>query len=325
MNRVVIGDHVSESGLFLAPMAGFTDSIFRRLCRSYGADYAVSEMVSAAAIHYGDKKTATLAHLPEGDTPTAIQIFGHDPDFMAEAAGKIARGEIGADFCDPPAAIDVNMGCPVKKIAGNGDGSALMRSPELCGRIVLAVRRELEPLGVPVTVKIRLGFDRENAPEVARVCAEAGAAAIYVHGRTRDQMYSGEASLEGIARVREAVDHRIPVIGNGDVTDRESAERMLAVTGCDGIMIGRGALSDPWIFSAIKDAGFVPPDETERRRVAMELMERICEKMGEDAGVCAGRCRVGYLISGIRDATFIRRAINCAHTLEEVRQALYPV
>lgn len=322
MKRVVIGNHASESGVFLAPMAGFTDRIYRELCRKWGADYAISEMISAAAVHYGDKKTATLAYLPEGDAPTAIQIFGHSPEFMAEAAGKIVRGEAGAESAVPPAAIDINMGCPVKKIAGSGDGSALMKSPELCARIVDAVVREIGSLGVPVTVKIRLGFDKINAPEVARACADAGAAAIYVHGRTREQMYSGEASLDGIARVREAVDPRIPVIGNGDVASRADAERMMSVTGCDGVMVGRAALSDPWVFRAIADPDFVPPDETVRRETAMYLIEKICESMGEEAGIRAGRCRAGYLIAGIRDAASIRRTINSARTLEEVRAAV---
>lgn len=324
MKKVVIGSAVCESGVFLAPMAGFTDRIYRELCRKWGADYAVSEMISAAAIHYGDKKTATLAYLPDDDTPTALQIFGHSPEFMAEAAGKLVRGEAGADPGARPAAIDINMGCPVRKIAGSGDGSALMKTPELCARIVEAVAKELDGTGVPVTVKIRLGFDSSslNAPEVARECVSAGAAAVYVHGRTREQMYSGKASLDGIARVREAIDPRIPVIGNGDVASREDAERMMRETGCDGVMVGRAALSDPWVFRTIADPEFVEPDEDERRRTAMYLLTKLCELQGEEAGIRAGRCRVGYLIAGIRGATSMRREINRAVTLEEVRRVL---
>lgn len=321
MKKVKIGNRTCESGVFLAPMAGFTDRIFRDICRSWGADYTVSEMISAAAIHYGDKKTAALAYLPEGDTPTAIQIFGHSPEFMAEAAGKLVRGELtdGGERC---AAIDINMGCPVKKIVGGGDGSALMKSPELCARIVDAVASEVTPLGVPVTVKLRLGFEEVNAPEVAGACVSAGAAAVFVHGRTRSQMYAGKASLDGIARVREAVDPAVPVIGNGDITCREDAVRMMEETGCDGVMIGRAALSDPWIFRAIADPDFVPPDEAQRRATALYLIERLCGLYGEEQGICAGRCRAGYLIAGVRGAAAVRRAINSARTLGEVRTAL---
>ena len=306
---------------FLAPMAGYTDAPFRALCREFYPVYAVTEMISAAAIHYKDKKTADLARLSPDDAPTAVQIFGHYPSFIAEAAEKIASGELcGAT----PAAIDINMGCPVKKITSSGDGSALMRDPPLCASLVEAAVKAAEPFGVPVTVKIRLGFDREhqNAPEVARAVAAAGASAICVHGRTREQMYSGEASLDGIARVREAVDPAIPVYGNGDVASREDALRMIARCGVDGVAVGRAALSAPWVFAAIADAGFVPPDEDERKRIALRLVSAVCGTHGESAGVIACRARLGYMLAGMRDAASMRRSLNEAATLDDVRRVL---
>ena len=306
---------------FLAPMAGYTDAPFRALCREFAPVYAVTEMISAAAIHYKDRKTASLARLLPGDGPTAVQIFGHDASFIAEAAEKIASGELCGTV---PAAIDINMGCPVKKIVSSGDGSALMRDPALCAAIVEAAVRAAEPYRVPVTVKIRLGFDREhqNAPEVARAVAAAGASAICVHGRTREQMYSGEASLDGIARVREAVAPEVPVYGNGDVTCRADAERMIAQCGVDGVAVGRAALSAPWVFAAIADGNFTPPDEDERKRIALRLVRSVCETHGERAGVVACRARLGYLVAGMSGATSMRRSLNEAGTLAEVEAIL---
>lgn len=303
----------------LAPMAGFTDRAFRMLCREFCDTFAVTEMVSAAAIHYKDKKTATLAHLEADDVPTAVQIFGHSPDFIAEAAEKIASGEL---CTRRPAAIDINMGCPVKKIVSGGDGSALMRDPSLCGEIVRAAVRAAEPYGVPVTVKMRVGFDRPNAPEVARTVVEAGASMVCIHGRTRDQMYSGRASLDEIARVREAVAPEIPVIGNGDVASREDALRMIAGCGVDGVMIGRAALAKPWIFAELADPDFVPPDEEERKKIALRLVRALCTGRDESAAVSASRARLGYLLAGMRDATAMRRELNHAVTVADVERIL---
>ena len=174
MKDVIIGSAVARNGLFLAPMAGFTDAPFRALCRLYGATYTVSEMISAAAMHFGDRKTASLARLPDGDTPTALQIFGHSPEFMAEASSSLLSGDYpGCEYAQKPCAIDINMGCPVKKIVSSGDGSALMRSPELCAEITEAVCRSADRFSIPVTVKIRLGFNEINAPEVALACVRA--------------------------------------------------------------------------------------------------------------------------------------------------------
>lgn len=306
---------------FLAPMAGYTDAPFRALCREFYPVYAVTEMISAAAIHYKDKKTASLARIDPGDAPTAVQIFGHDVGFIAEAAAKIASGELCAGT---PAAIDINMGCPVKKIVSSGDGSALMRDPALCAALVEAAVNAAAPFGVPVTVKLRLGFDKEhkNAPEVARAVASAGASAICVHGRTRDQMYSGEASLEGIAAVREAVDPAVPVYGNGDVTSRADAVRMIEKCGVDGVAVGRGALSAPWIFAAIADGDFVPPSEAERKRIALRLVRAVCETHCEPAGVVACRSRLGYMLSGMREAASMRRELNAAQSVADVERIL---
>lgn len=323
LRDVKIGEYTAKGGLFLAPMAGFTDIAFRKLCREYGATYGVSEMVSAAAVHFKDRKTGSLARLPEDDTPTSVQIFGHSPEIMAEAAYRLATGDYaGCETKRLPAAIDINMGCPVRKIVTSGDGSVLMKTPKLCAEITKAVSTALSNTNIPVTVKMRLGFtaDTQNAPEIARMCAEAGAAAIFVHGRTREMMYSGSVMAEGIARVREAVPPHIPVIANGDVTSRESAEYLLRQTGCDGIMIGRGALSSPWIFSQITEENFVLPDENEKKAVALHLIEETVKLYGESAGVPMSRCRAGHILSGIRGAASMRRELNTASTLDEVMQ-----
>lgn len=323
MKDVIIGTAVARNGLFLAPMAGFTDAPFRALCRLYGATYTVSEMISAAAMHFGDRKTASLARLPEGDTPTAIQIFGHSPEFMAEAAFSLLSGDYpGCEYAQKPCAIDINMGCPVKKIVSSGDGSALMRSPELCAEITEAVCRSADRFSIPVTVKIRLGFNEINAPEVALACVRAGAHAVFVHGRTRNQMYSGSASADGIARVREALPPDIPVIANGDVKDRESAESLLHRTGCDGLMIGRGALGAPWIFREITDPDFVPPDDAEKRMIALRLIRDIVAIHGEHVGIPMSRCRAGHFLAGMKGAAAMRSALNSAVTLREAEDIL---
>lgn len=251
--------------------------------------------------------------------PTAVQIFGHTPEFIAEAAERIASGEL---CTRKPAAIDINMGCPVKKIVSGGDGSALMRDPALCGEIVRVAVRAAGPYDVPVTVKIRVGFDRPNAPEVAKRVVEAGASAVCIHGRTRDQMYSGHASLDEIARVRDALPPEIPVIGNGDIASREDARRMISVCGVDGVMIGRAALSRPWIFAELADGSFVPPDEDGRKQIALRLVRALCEGQDERCAVTASRARLGYLLAGMRDATTMRRELNHASTVADVERIL---
>lgn len=310
--------------LILAPMAGFTDAPFRLLCRHYGADYAVTEMVSAVALVRKDKKTALLARLAEGDSPVAVQIFGHDADIMAEAAYRLAVGDfVGCDYAAKPTAIDVNMGCPVKKIVTTGDGSALMKNPELCGRIVEKAKKALEDTGVKLTVKIRAGFSKDeiNAVDVAKSCADAGVDEIAVHARTRDELYMPGIRPDVIKAVREAVPKNVAVIGNGDITCADDAEKMLRETGCDGLMIGRAALGDPWIFNEIK-AGFsgneyTRPDDNTRLDTALGLVRAIVSEKGEDVGIRESRGRAAHFLKGMRGSAEARARLNAAKTLSE--------
>ncbi len=325
---MLIGDHRFPLGTVLAPMAGFTDASFRLLCRQLGAELTVTEMISAAALCFSDTKTARLARLPHGDSPAAVQLFGHDPDQMRRAAGMIASGEyVGACSTHPPAMIDLNMGCPVKKIVSSGDGSALMRDPALAGRIVRAAAEGAEPFGIPVTVKIRAGWDdsSKNAVAVARIAAENGAAAVTVHGRTRAQMYAPSADWSIIAAVREALPQKIPVIGNGDVVTAEDYFRLRRETGCDGVAIGRAALGDPWVFAAIRAAAageeFSPPTEEERRRTAFALARDVIAAEGEGA-VRECRGRIAHFLRGMRGAAEMRAQIHRAESLAEMREIL---
>ncbi len=307
-------------------MAGFTDAPFRLMCFEGGCDYAVSEMISAKALTYKDKKTADLAELPEGDAPTAIQLFGHEPDTMAAAAKMIADGTFeGCRYVERPAAIDINMGCPVKKISLSGDGSALMKDPELCKRIVFAMKSCVD---IPVTVKIRAGWDKKskNAVEVALACVEGGADGVAVHARTREELYNPGIDMDIIARVRDALPAHIPVIGNGDIKDGESAERMLQMTGCDGLMIGREALGNPWIFNEIKarlrGESYTPPTPEERIAAAIRLVSAVVDLKGEDKGIRESRGRSAHFIRGLRGSAEVRARLNSAKTLEEFKTIL---
>lgn len=308
---------------FLAPMAGFTDAPFRLLCTKLGCRMSVSEMISAKAMVYRDKKTATLAKIAEGEAPVSIQLFGHEADVMAEAACMVAEGSFeGCDFAKPPVAIDINMGCPVKKIYSSGDGSALMRDPELCARLVEGAKK----CGLPVTVKIRAGITAQtkNAVEVAKACADAGAAAVCVHGRTREQMYAPGVDLDIIAAVRDALPESIYVIGNGDVKDLKSAKRMSDYTGCNAVMIGREALGNPWAFAEIASNGenYYPPTTEDRIETAAALIRAVCTEKGEFAGVRESRGRAAHFIKGLRGAAEMRAAINQAETLQEIMDIL---
>ncbi|MBQ2730125.1 MAG: tRNA dihydrouridine synthase DusB [Clostridia bacterium] len=312
--------------LALAPMAGFTDAPFRLMCFEGGADYCVSEMISAKALTYKDKKTALLAYIPKGDAPTSIQLFGHEPSVMAEAAEMIAEGSFeGCTYVEMPSAVDINMGCPVKKIALSGDGSALMKDPSLCADIVYAVKNRIS---LPVTVKIRAGWDEKtkNAVEVAKACADAGADCVAVHARTREQFYNPGIDMQIIARVRDALPPEVKVMGNGDVTDGISAERMYRETGCDGIMIGREALGNPWIFNEIKAyfAGREVLSKTKEERVlaAIQLVEAVVALKGEDKGIREARGRAAHFIRGIRNSAEVRAALNSAKALDEFRAIL---
>ena len=281
-------DCVTLAGrLALAPMAGVTDRAFRQICRAHGAALTVTEMVSTKALCYQDKKTPRLLELAENEYPAAAQIFGHEPETMAEGA-KIARVVSGC------AIIDINMGCPAPKIVNNGDGSALMRDPALAARVIEAVVKAVD---VPVTVKFRKGWDEKsvNCIEFARMAEAAGAAAITVHGRTRAQQYSGAADWDIIREVKQAVS--IPVIANGDVAEPEDAVRILEYTGADMAMIGRGALGDPWIFertNTLLETGVCPPlpPFSERIDTAVRQIELAAEQKGEHVAMLEARRHV---------------------------------
>ena len=304
-------------GALLAPMAGFSDMSFRVLCKSLGCDLTVTEMVSAKGLFYGSQKTAELLETDPAERPVVMQIFGREPEIMADMARRLAER-----YREALLAIDINMGCPSPKITGNGEGSALMREPLLAGHIVETVAKKA---GVPVTVKIRKGYDarHENAAEIARIAEDSGAAAITVHGRTREQMYAGSADYAAIAAVRAAV--KIPVIGNGDVRDGDSALRLLRQTRCDGIMIGRGALGNPFVFSEVRAAlrgeAYTPPTWAERMETAVRHTRMTAANKGE-RGILELRKHIVYYLSGIPGAARLRTRLQNAETAEEMAQIL---
>lgn len=326
-----IGGYTLSHGLFLAPLAGVSDRSFRRVARRFGAEYTVSEMVSAKALCYEQisrrpvtetrVRTAPLAAVLREEAPMAVQLFGAEPDFVAEAARLLESGEYrGACGEIPPAAIDINMGCPMAKIVGNGEGSALLKNPALAAEIV---RATAHAVSLPVTVKIRAGWDAEsiNAVEVAKRLEDAGAAMICVHGRTRAQMYAPSADWGIIRAVKEAVS--VPVVGNGDVFSGEDALRMLRETGCDGVMIARGAQGNPWIFSEVAAAldgrPYTPPTREERLAVALEHAEDIVREKGERIGVAESRKHMAWYLHGLRGAASARNAVMTANTLDDLR------
>lgn len=317
-----IGNNILKHGLMLAPMAGYTDRAMRCVSYACGAEYSTTEMVSAKAVVFGDKKTQNLARIRADEGPVALQIFGSEPGVMAEAAGKLSSGYEAEGYV-PPVAIDINMGCPVNKIFSNGDGSALMKNPSLIYDIVSQVRAAVS---IPVTVKIRSGIDSShiNAVECALAAEEAGASLVCVHGRTRAQLYGGKADREIIKNVKSSL--QIPVIANGDVTDAESALSMLRDTNADGIAIGRAAVGNPYIFaeiaSALKGGSFTPPSLSEKVEMAKRELRLAVEDKGESVAIPEARKKIALYFKGFRGCAALRAGINLAITLDEVERLL---
>ena len=316
-----IGSVLFPHGLFLGPMAGYTDFAMRTVCREMGAEGLVTEMVSAKAVVFGDRKTIPLARVSAEECPCAVQLFGHEPEVLAEAARIVAAG-VGGGVA--PTMIDLNMGCPVHKIVSGGDGSALMRDPALAERIVRAVR---DAVKIPVTVKIRLGWDdaHRNAPEVARAAESGGADAVFVHGRTRTQFYAGTADYRGIGEVVRAVS--LPVIGNGDVRDAEGGARLLRESGCAGIMVGRGAVGNPFLFrtlAALLSGQPLPPPPTaaEKYAVAKRQLTLAAKEKGESVAVLEARKHLGEYLRGIRGGSAARTEIFRAESAGEMLRIL---
>lgn len=313
---LMIGTVKIENAVILGPMAGVTDLAFRRICKSFGVGLLVTEMVSAKALHYKDEKTQSIMQIDPVEHPIAVQIFGSDPDIMGEAA--MILGNHPADI------IDINMGCPAPKIVKNGDGSALMKDPKLAKLVIEEVVKHSKK---PVTVKFRKGWDDSsiNAVEIAKIAEAAGASAITVHGRTRDQFYSGKADYNIIKEVKQAVS--IPVIGNGDVFSIEQAVHLREFTNCDGIMVARGAQGNPWLIAQIVEylsSGVVlaGPTLEERVKIARLHFEGLIETKGEHIAVLEMRKHAAWYLKGIPNSAAVRGHVNQAGSADEMNQLL---
>ena len=318
-NNLKIGNVGLQSPFLLAPLAGITDGPFRRLCSEAGAGLVYSEMVSAKGLWYKDKNTGGLLEILPGEGPVAYQLFGHEPEIMAFAARELDKRD--------NVIFDINMGCPVPKIVKNGEGSALMKNPDLAHDVVAAAVKNTSK---PVTVKIRAGWDADsiNAVEVAHAVSAAGASAIAVHGRTREQYYSGKADWSVIAAVKRAVD--IPVIGNGDVTDGASALRMMEETGCDFVMVARGALGNPWIFRELNAAWRgeplpPPPTKEDKKQMMLRHFNDVLDLKGEYVAVREMRKHVGWYLKGVPGAAAFRGKINQINSAVELRKAIQEI
>lgn len=312
--KLSIGNVTLENNLILAPMAGVTDLPFRLLCKEQGAGLLCTEMVSAKAIHFKNKNTESLMRILPEERPVSLQLFGSDADLMAEIAAQIEER--------PFDILDINMGCPVPKVVNNQEGSALMKNPKLVGEIVSKVSKAIKK---PLTVKIRKGFTEKsvNAVEIAKIVEDAGASAIAVHGRTREQYYAGVADWEIIRQVKEAVS--IPVIGNGDVDSPERAKALVEQTGCDGIMIGRASRENPWIFSRIQtylETGEIPPQPSaeEVREMILRHARLQIEYKGEYIGMREMRKHVAWYTAGMPHSAAVRREVNEVETYEQLER-----
>ena len=311
MKTFKIGNVELNNRYILAPMAGVTDLPYRVLCSRHGAGMVCSEMVSAKGIYYDNKNTVFLLSISEEEAPVSLQLFGSDPKIISEMAKRIEER--------PFSILDINMGCPVPKVVGNGEGSALMKDPTLVGKIVEATAKAIHK---PVTVKIRAGFDKDhvNAKEIAHVAEESGAAAVAVHGRTREQFYSGEADWDIIARVKNRV--KIPVIGSGDVTDYKSANEMFTKTGVDAIMIGRAARGNPWIFDELiageEGREYTKPSLEELLSEMLTHAKMLCEFKGEYIGIREMRTHASFYLTGQKGAAKARVMLNSVETLADL-------
>lgn len=316
MSKLTIGNVTLDNNVILAPMAGVTDLPFRLLCREMGVGLVCMEMVSAKAIYYKNKNTDALLEVHPGEVPASLQLFGSDPEILAAMAARMQER--------PYSFIDLNMGCPVNKVTGNGEGSALMKKPELVEKILTAMVRAVDK---PVTVKIRKGFDENhvNAVEIAKIAESCGVAAVAVHGRTREQFYQGRADWDIIRQVKEAV--KIPVIGNGDVDSAWRAKELLEQTGCDGVMIGRAAQGNPWIFREVVqylETGELPPPPTnaQKRELILRHAGMELEYKGEYTAVREMRRHLAWYTFGMPNSARFRQQINSMETMEELQNSL---